>query len=184
MRLSETTKQTRQNIIEAFWQIYADKEIRKITVRELMEKAGYHRSVFYFYYKDVYELLEQEKELIVAGVKKLLPGAYKVIFGSERGSAAEDELKKFFQQNAPKACILLGRHGDMDFQYRVRQMILDNLMNVLKADKDDVRVKLAAEFFVTGHMNAILYLYEHRQEVSLDDYWLLVRKIARDCFDV
>ena len=27
-----------------------------------MDKAGYHRSVFYTYFKDIYDLLEQEQE--------------------------------------------------------------------------------------------------------------------------
>ena len=51
---------TKENIIEAFWKLYAEKPIEKITIQELMNKAGYHRSVFYVYFKDIYDLLEQE----------------------------------------------------------------------------------------------------------------------------
>ena len=51
----------RENIIIAFWNLYEYKHINKITVTELMNKAGYHRSVFYSYFKDIYDLLEQEK---------------------------------------------------------------------------------------------------------------------------
>ena len=49
---------TKENIIEAFWKIYAHKPLEKITIQELMDKAGYHRSVFYVYFKDIYDLLE------------------------------------------------------------------------------------------------------------------------------
>ena len=38
------------------------KSINKIIIKELMDKAGYHRSVFYTYFKDIYDLLEQEQE--------------------------------------------------------------------------------------------------------------------------
>ena len=34
----------------------------KIIIKELMDKAGYHRSVFYTYFKDIYDLLEQEQQ--------------------------------------------------------------------------------------------------------------------------
>lgn len=53
---------TKENIIIAFWKIYREKSINKITIKELMDKAGYHRSVFYTYFKNIYDLLEQEQE--------------------------------------------------------------------------------------------------------------------------
>ncbi|WP_370858655.1 TetR/AcrR family transcriptional regulator [Megamonas funiformis] len=53
---------TKENIIIAFWEIYREKSINKIIIKELMDKAGYHRSVFYTYFKDIYDLLEQEQE--------------------------------------------------------------------------------------------------------------------------
>ena len=53
---------TKENIIIAFWEIYRGKSINKITIKELMDKAGYHRSVFYTYFKNIYDLLEQEQE--------------------------------------------------------------------------------------------------------------------------
>lgn len=53
---------TKENIIIAFWEIYREKSINKITIKELMDKAGYHRSVLYTYFKDIYDLLEQEQE--------------------------------------------------------------------------------------------------------------------------
>lgn len=53
---------TKENIIIVFWEIYREKSINKITIKELMDKAGYHRSVFYTYFKNIYDLLEQEQE--------------------------------------------------------------------------------------------------------------------------
>ena len=53
---------TKENIIIDFWEIYREKSINKIIIKELMDKAGYHRSVFYTYFKDIYDLLEQEQE--------------------------------------------------------------------------------------------------------------------------
>lgn len=53
---------TKENIIIAFWEKYREKSINKIIIKELMDKAGYHRSVFYTYFKDIYDLLEQEQE--------------------------------------------------------------------------------------------------------------------------
>ena len=43
----EITAQTKQNIIDAFWALYCEKRIEKITVRDITNKAGYNRGTFY-----------------------------------------------------------------------------------------------------------------------------------------
>lgn len=60
--LSSTTQITRQNLIDAFWQLYRYKSIDKISVKEVCMIAGYNRSTFYAYFKDVYEILEDIEE--------------------------------------------------------------------------------------------------------------------------
>lgn len=59
---SEATKQALQ---EAFWELYKNKSIEKISVREITERAGYNRGTFYLYYKDVYDILEQSEQLLI-----------------------------------------------------------------------------------------------------------------------
>lgn len=62
---SEVTAQTKQNLVGAFWSLYCEKRIEKITVKEITLKAGYNRGTFYEYFTDVYDVLEQiEKSLI------------------------------------------------------------------------------------------------------------------------
>lgn len=59
------TEQTKENIKQAFWQLYNQKPIQHITVREITELAGYNRSTFYTYFKDVRDVLEQaEREIL------------------------------------------------------------------------------------------------------------------------
>ena len=50
---NKIAKLTRQNIIDAFWDIYSKKKIENITVKEVMDRAGYNRSTFYLYFEDI-----------------------------------------------------------------------------------------------------------------------------------
>ena len=63
--LSAAAKITRQNLSDAFWQLYLKKKIEKITVKEICELAGYNRSTFYVYYKDVYDILNEIEDRII-----------------------------------------------------------------------------------------------------------------------
>ena len=68
----KVTEQTRANLTQAFWSLYLERPIEKITVREITERAGYNRATFYLYFRDVYDLFEQLEEDILAKVRALV----------------------------------------------------------------------------------------------------------------
>ena len=47
-QLKKMNENTKQNIEDAFWSIYVEKDISKISVMEIIQKAGYNRSTFYY----------------------------------------------------------------------------------------------------------------------------------------
>jgi len=51
------TETTRDNLVKAFWSIYKEKDISKITATEIIKKAGYNRSTFYCYFENVQAVL-------------------------------------------------------------------------------------------------------------------------------
>lgn len=55
--MDRRTKYTKKTIKDTFLQLLADKDIKKITVSELCQKADINRATFYRYYLDVYDLL-------------------------------------------------------------------------------------------------------------------------------
>lgn len=60
-------KATRQKLTEAFWKLYQERPISKITVKEIAERCGVGRGTFYNHFQDVYAILEEiEQELSVS----------------------------------------------------------------------------------------------------------------------
>lgn len=151
---------TKENIIIAFWEIYREKSINKITIKELMDKAGYHRSVFYTYFKDIYDLLEQEQE----------------------DKYTLQKLKAFFSMYAPKLYVLLGEHGDMSFQFKLKEKIRKNIYKFFHLDKNDLKAELAVEFFINGHLNALLYMYKYKDRLFIEDYLEIVKPVINNIF--
>ena len=70
----QITEQTRANLRQAFWSLYAERPIERIPVREICERAGYNRATFYLYYHDVYEVLAEVEDLILDGLGSLVEG--------------------------------------------------------------------------------------------------------------
>lgn len=59
-------RKTRKVLQEALAALMMEKELHKITVKELTEKADVHRGTFYAHYQDVYALFEQMEDNIVS----------------------------------------------------------------------------------------------------------------------
>ena len=60
------TIKTKKAIFQAFSELLKEKELRKITVQEIVDKADISRVTFYKYYFDVYDLYDKvENELLL-----------------------------------------------------------------------------------------------------------------------
>lgn len=173
---------TKENIIIAFWELYQKKSIKKITIKELMDKAGYHRSVFYVYFKDIYDLLEQEQEDFFLQINKFLPYILNGFFLNQEDKYTLQKMRTFFSMYAPKLYILLGEHGDMRFQFKLKEEIRKNIYKFLNLNKKDYKIELAIEFFINGHLNALLYMYKYKDKLVIEDYLEIIRPVINNIF--
>lgn len=65
-------EKTRKSIINAFIELRSRKELEKITVKALCERAQINKSTFYTHYHDIYDLSEQlENELVTSLISDL-----------------------------------------------------------------------------------------------------------------
>lgn len=81
-------EKTRKSIINAFLEIRSKKELEKITVKEICEKAQINKSTFYSHYHDIYDLSEQlETEVIHSIIEQMNHPEYVIekpeLFGQE-----------------------------------------------------------------------------------------------------
>ena len=60
------------NLKDAFWKLYTEKSIEKISIKEITDLAGYNRGTFYLYYKDVYDIFSQIEDELLDKIKTVL----------------------------------------------------------------------------------------------------------------
>lgn len=118
----QVTEQTRANLRQAFWELYAAKPIEKISVREITDRAGYNRATFYLYYHDVYELLNEIVDEVMGGVDALIKNR---LIKSEKLDFSEHMgiILWMAQEWRPYMRVLLGPGTDPAFEERLKQAI-------------------------------------------------------------
>ncbi|MGI6032429.1 MAG: TetR/AcrR family transcriptional regulator, partial [Coriobacteriales bacterium] len=63
--MAQRKTQTEARIASAFWKLYAEYPIERISIRMLTEEAGVHRSSFYHHYEDIYDLRRKMEDQLV-----------------------------------------------------------------------------------------------------------------------
>lgn len=150
----QVTEQTRANLMQAFWDLYLEKPIEKITIREITDRAGYNRATFYLYYRDVYDLFDQLEESILGQVRQLvndrLLGEETLDFTHHMGFILE--LAQRFATYMPKLLT-----SDPSFSARLKVIIaplLDRFILPARNLSEEERY-LVREFYTSGVLSAI-----------------------------
>ena len=123
-KLRSDANKTRRDFEDAFWQLYAEKSIEHITVRELSERAGYHRGTFYLHYTDVYALLESIESRLLSEMEYCIE---KCPVDPSKADlfALMTRMLAFYERNRLQIVTLLGDHGDPAFANRLRGLMMN-----------------------------------------------------------
>ena len=181
MKHHEMRESTSRSIMDAFWSLYRDKPIEKITVKAICEKAGCNRSTFYEYYTDSYSVLEDiEEELLDYVRRKLteeLPASLANSFPEIRlDTETLSPLSNMYTEKGEYFSILTGEKGDPYFQYKYKQTVKKLLTQMLDdpAKKFDLSASIVAEFTASALIGAFNCWYPHREEYPAEKYALLL----------
>lgn len=119
----EKTQQTKADLKEAFWRLYATCPIEKITVGQVCEIAGYNRGTFYAHFQDMYALRDEIEDTLLTGMTDCAESCMeKLRRDSSKLSciAACTDVVRYYERNKPYISVLLGEDGDPAFIHRLK----------------------------------------------------------------
>lgn len=167
----EKTALTRAALITSFWNLYKDKPISKITVKEITDGAGFYRSTFYFYFSDVYSILEQIENDIIS--------EWEIVFSEikekENQEMILEKITNFYETNGEFISILLSPSGDPLFQHKLKDVIRGKFFAEAENSVPNIRMLLIFEFIVSAMLGFFTEWYKHSKEISADEAILLLQ---------
>ncbi len=158
----EITEQTRKNIVMAFCKLYEQKPIEKISVKDVINLAGYNRSTFYEYFTDIYALLKYIEDDVINYIKAKMnnetrsPADLLTLF-----SAKEDYLK-----------VLLGTYGCIHFQDRLKNEFMQ-----ISNESDNSLQPYLAEFHMMVSLSMYRLWLKNNKDISLDELSSLIHSL-------
>lgn len=176
-KYANATQKTKTKLRETFWQLYQEKPIEKISVREIIETAHLNRSTFYEYYSDIYAVLNEIEEELFDG-----------LFGNKTQlildySLSLDELIYEVVQNYKKhqkyLKVLLGKNGDPQFLDKIKEHLksllrpLINSFDVISFQNPDYFL----EYLTNGLIGMLIYWQQKDRKLSIEDFLKICKEI-------
>ncbi len=152
----EKTEQTKADLKEAFWRLYAETPIEKITVGQVCTLAGYNRGTFYLHYHDLYEMLATIEDTLIAGMTECVEACMKHL---QRDSsklscvAACRDVVLYYERNKHYISVLLGQRGDPAFTYRLKDSLKPLWREYVigpQTERPEAEIDLLLEYTLAG----------------------------------
>ncbi len=155
---------TKKAIKASFVKLLNERSLDKITVKDIVEDCGINRNTFYYYYQDIYALLE---EVFLDETQEVLEGEYRAESWQEGIIHAVDfalaNKKAVFHVYNSRSKDELSKYLDKTIGWVVRQYV-ENQKQGLCVDEEDVR--LVTLFYQKAIMGILLDWVEKGMKVD------------------
>lgn len=126
---------TQKALKQALAELLAEKEIRKITVQEVSDKADVHRVTFYKHYYDIYDLYEQLENDVLSELGLLI-----LKFQEDPSKDFGKELIGYIQKNPTLFKMIFSPHNTGELRYKFSNMV-EGVFRLIQAEKNSVTLK-------------------------------------------
>lgn len=169
----ELTAQTRKKLMDSFWELYCDKKIEKISIKEITDNAGYYRSTFYEYFTDIYDVLNQFEVDLILYLKENVHNSLDI----NRSEDIVKTLANMYELKGEYLSVLLGENGDPNFYQKLKDFFRPMLFDEFGLSESDVHAQLIFEFGISGIISSIKYWYDSGKQLPSEEIVVMLRSM-------
>ena len=176
----EITTMTKQTIKDAFWELYKDKKIERITVKDITLKAGYNRSTFYAYFTDVYDILDQIEEDLMPGIEHLPP----IDTSREHNPDFFENIITIYEKNSTYYSVLLSENGDPRFAIKMKNVFKSMMIKAItnRVNISPEEIDYALEFLVGATLSIVKHWFDQDKNIPMQQLMPLMYKLMDNRF--
>lgn len=156
-RVRKSKEALKNSLIE----LMREKPVNNITVKELVTRADLNRSTFYNYYSDIPDMLSKlEDELyneFLYTLEAHIPKKEKVVDVSKGGHKFIEDMCSVIKNNYEFCRCIFSKNGDLNFLFKLEEMIENNLKNQLREIFDGKidHLTYVYSFFKSGYIGIL-----------------------------
>ena len=173
----EITEATRNTFIEAFCELYKTTPIEKITVKELVQRAGYSRATFYNYFRDAYDLLEYVENEFITSLLDTITANIENHKDFDNFICVFVDLVKSKETHLN---VFMNSSNHLPFVERLKVEAVPLLLSAFNVSRNNATARYALEFYISGMIPLIGTWLKRNQDLSTEDLAQLIKGILQD----
>ena len=156
------TRKTKKAICEAFAELLVEKELHKITVKEIIEKADISRVTFYNHYLDVYDLHDKFEESLMLEMASLVLELESVPY-----SEVFSKIIGYVNENRAAFKMVFSPNGTNKMRFRLGNLLEGVLRQLYLEENEDAAGDRNADYMIYYRAQGIILVI---QKWVLDDF--------------
>ncbi len=167
--MDKRVQKTKKVIRNAFMALLAEKEISKLTMKEIAECANVDRKTLYNYYKNVSELFEEIENELIANFETAL-GEWE-FDTMEHTKGAFMSFANHLKENMETYTLLTGILKNAFITSKTVEYLKDKIRSVLvTVNVPQRKIDLAAEYIAHGMFAAYRLWFSSNRDRSLEEF--------------
>ena len=170
---------SKKMIQEAFLELLKEKEINKITVTDVVNKADINRSTFYAHYSDIRAITEEMENEVIEKMLELLK-KFELVNFFHNPTPLLLEVSRFLESNQGLYKILLKINDAETFLKKLKKLFANYMLSdtdIPEYLKNSKMVSLRISYFAGGIINLYQDWFAGSLDCSLNDIALEVSKL-------
>lgn len=176
---SKKVAETKKQIKQAFFDLYATKKIEHISIKEITDNAHLNRGTFYVYYRDIYDLLERTEDEIIEELVIMIQGVIPPLLRDADLSPFLPPVD-FYQRNKKILQILLGPTGDPHFVHKIKGIVKNTVYEIFKREQiaPAKNMEYVIEYIASAQIGIISYwMVEEDMALPVEELGEMVKEI-------
>ena len=158
--------QTRQKIIDAFWDVYTHTPYSQITVRYITSTAGCNHSTFYEYFENIDDLFEQAQDQFVDEISGYFESYFNNI-GNKNNQTLYELAANTYGESSAKWNALFGPTGN--FLAKFDENLQPAIISLFGLDPDNTLDCFAADMISSSWITNLIIWYQQGMPISDQD---------------
>lgn len=166
-----------KDFITAFWKLYKNKKIEKISIRELCQLAGYNRTTFYAHFENIYDLLNKAIETLLNPSKVMIEqfNDFPAMLGNDTVMQIFLLLFKTYDKYIE---LLLKNNNHYILEDKIKEMIIPIFKSKFPPDKFDKKLNYIIDYQISAVFATILKWFLNNKDIPEKEIIELIYEIS------
>jgi AcrR family transcriptional regulator len=170
------TAKTKQNLINAFWELAQLQGMGKVTITAITKNAGLNRSTFYEYFTDMADLIHQAENDIMDDLRERMTRILDK-YKSNDVSFVLQHIVDVFALYEDKLLLLISKNGDPNFMNAMKAKTTTFFREYFKTTENNMLSEFVTVYVISALTGLFTYWHESGRKISILEFAQIVHSL-------